>query len=168
MHLIPAIARRVRRLLPYSIPLEDLISEGHVSLVLAAREFDPGRGLPFRIWALFKIRQGIIDAYKGRNFAWELHASLQDETHHTSPSPFEGAYLNQQRRLLDEAMDRAKPILTPKERAALARVRAGRQMQSIGREFHLSTRGACKVRDRAIRKVQRYLELNETPSATAA
>jgi RNA polymerase sigma factor (sigma-70 family) len=159
MHLVRSVACRVRELLPYSIPLEDMISEGYLALVIAAREFDQGRGLPFRIWASFKIRQGIIDAYKGRNFAWELHAPLPpDKAHHTSPSPFEGAHLNQQRRLLDEVLDRSRPVLSNKERATLARMRAGRDMQSIGREFHLSTRGACKVRDRAIRKVRAYLE----------
>ena len=46
----------------YGIPLEDLVSEGNIGLVLALEHFDPGKGYRFISYAVWWIRQTILRA----------------------------------------------------------------------------------------------------------
>jgi RNA polymerase sigma factor FliA len=47
-----------------SISFEDLVSEGYVGLVQAARKFDPDRGALFATFAIPRIRGAILDAMR--------------------------------------------------------------------------------------------------------
>lgn len=71
LSLIPPIARRLRRRLPPSFELDDLIGEGLVGLLRAATSYRPREhnGTPFSAYARLKIRGAIIDSVRRR--AWE-------------------------------------------------------------------------------------------------
>src|SRR5258705_9196476 len=49
-----------------SLPLEDLVSEGNLGLLRAARRFDPARGNRFLSCAVWWIRKAILDALENR------------------------------------------------------------------------------------------------------
>ena len=49
-----------------SLPLEDLVSEGNLGLLRAARRFDPSRGNRFLSCAVWWIRKAILDALENR------------------------------------------------------------------------------------------------------
>ncbi len=46
----------------YGIPLPDLVAEGNLGLMIAARKFDPDKGTRFSTYAAFWIRAFILDA----------------------------------------------------------------------------------------------------------
>jgi RNA polymerase sigma factor for flagellar operon FliA len=67
LDLVPQMARHLRRRLGMSgVRREDLESHGREALLLAARTFDSSRGVPFRGWAAYRIRGGMLDAMRAR------------------------------------------------------------------------------------------------------
>ncbi len=51
-----------RKYVKSGIPLQDLISEGNIGLIAAARRFEPDRGVKFITYAVWWIRQAILFA----------------------------------------------------------------------------------------------------------
>jgi RNA polymerase primary sigma factor len=49
-----------------ALPLEDLVSEGNIGLLRAARRFDPARGNRFLSCAVWWIRKATLDALENR------------------------------------------------------------------------------------------------------
>src|SRR5438067_18820 len=62
LRLVRAIARRVRRELERPAELDDLVGDGMVGLLQAARRFDRGRGVEFATFAGYRIRGAMFDA----------------------------------------------------------------------------------------------------------
>lgn len=58
MRLVVKVAMRYRR---YSVPVEDLISEGTIGLIKAVERFDPDRGFRLSTYALWWIRAAMTD-----------------------------------------------------------------------------------------------------------
>ena len=58
MRLVIAVASKFRR---YSLPMSDLVQEGHVGLLEAAARFDPHREIRFSTYATWWIRASIQD-----------------------------------------------------------------------------------------------------------
>ncbi len=62
------LARRVAATMPHSIDVGDLVQDGVIGLIDAARRFDEGRGIKFETFAERRIRGAMIDAL--RKDAW--------------------------------------------------------------------------------------------------
>src|SRR5438105_7357234 len=65
---VEALARRMASTMPHSIDLGDLVQDGVIGLIDAARRFDEGRGIKFETFAERRVRGAMIDAL--RRDAW--------------------------------------------------------------------------------------------------
>jgi RNA polymerase sigma factor for flagellar operon FliA len=54
---------------PATVSREDLVSAGHLALVLAARAYDPETGVPFPRYAALRIRGALIDELRSMDWA---------------------------------------------------------------------------------------------------
>jgi RNA polymerase primary sigma factor len=65
LRYVVLVARKYKK---SGLPLADLISEGNIGLIAAARRFEPARGVKFITYAVWWIRQAILHAIttKGR------------------------------------------------------------------------------------------------------
>jgi len=65
-HLVRANLRFVvataKRYIGHGVPLEDLVNDGNMGLVRAARKFDPERGFKFISYAVWWVRQAILQS----------------------------------------------------------------------------------------------------------
>jgi len=58
--------REARRWLHVPIEQEDLVADGALGLVRAAKRFDPRRGIPFSAFALLYVRGAILETIRSR------------------------------------------------------------------------------------------------------
>src|SRR5437588_7726889 len=65
---VEGLARRLAATMPNSIDIGDLVQDGVIGLIDAARRFDEGRGIKFETFAERRVRGAIIDAL--RRDAW--------------------------------------------------------------------------------------------------
>jgi RNA polymerase sigma factor for flagellar operon FliA len=65
---VESLARRVAATMPYSIDVGDLVQDGMLGLIDAARRFDERRGIKFETFAERRVRGAMIDAL--RRSAW--------------------------------------------------------------------------------------------------
>src|SRR5260221_14067432 len=65
---VEQLARRVAATMPHSIDIGDLVQDGVIGLIDAARRFDEGRGIKFETFAERRVRGAMIDAL--RKAAW--------------------------------------------------------------------------------------------------
>src|SRR5438132_13367306 len=65
---VEALARRMAATMPHSIDLGDLVQDGVIGLIDAAKRFDEGRGIKFETFAERRVRGAMIDAL--RRDAW--------------------------------------------------------------------------------------------------
>jgi RNA polymerase sigma factor for flagellar operon FliA len=66
LSLVAIAARQMRRNFGPFMEIEDLSSHGQEALLAAARTFDPERQIPFRRWAMLRVRGAMIDAARQR------------------------------------------------------------------------------------------------------
>ena len=59
--LVRSLAVSISRNIPMRVDLDDLIADGQVGLVQAARDFDPQRDVKFTTFAYYRIRGAIYD-----------------------------------------------------------------------------------------------------------
>lgn len=80
LHLVPPIARRIKRKLPPSYDLAELIAVGNFALVRAATRYRPSEhgGAPFEAYARAAIEGAIKDTFRDNNFAKQTMAELPD------------------------------------------------------------------------------------------
>jgi RNA polymerase sigma factor (sigma-70 family) len=105
--LVAAIAGRYCRQLS-ALDLDDLIQEGHLGLIRAARSYDPGRGVPFGPYAAIWIR-GAISKAAARALKVEPReeSALDDPPAPAVPAPHAAADWTGR---LQAAIDRLNPV----------------------------------------------------------
>jgi RNA polymerase sigma factor for flagellar operon FliA len=64
-HVVAQVAGR----LPGHVARDELSSAGLLALVLAARSFDAGRGVPFGAFAVVRVRGAVLDELRGMDWA---------------------------------------------------------------------------------------------------
>ena len=177
---VVTIARRCHAQLPYWLELDDLIQQGQLGLIEAASKFDPSRGIPFKIYAFNRIRGSIIDAFRRRNYEWELHRQLE-----ASPIDGDGSGIAEEsgysrtfvRAELADDDDPAAPIQhlqikrllrrvlvnigrspeNRKYRIALRSYLDGKGLRELGEQLGVGESRACIIRQEAVERARAAL-----------
>jgi RNA polymerase sigma factor (sigma-70 family) len=68
LELVSETLRIMQRRLPACVHPEDLLSDANLGLLKALRQFDPSLGVPFRAYAIRRIRGAILDGLRERNW----------------------------------------------------------------------------------------------------
>ena len=68
LDLVRKMVAQTTNRIPAHVPKDDLLSAGMAGLAMAARHFDPARGVPFDRYAATRIRGAVIDEL--RSFDW--------------------------------------------------------------------------------------------------
>jgi RNA polymerase sigma factor (sigma-70 family) len=155
LSMVEPIARRVGAALPISVELDDMIQAGRIGLMQAAERFDPGWHIPFRRYAQHRIRGAIIDAFRRRNYHWELHGELSEEMQDGAESPEQRL----DREKIREHIRSALMTLTPEERFAALAHADGASYRQIGERFGHSTSWAFYAVRGANEKLRRSLAI---------
>ena len=69
LHLVGILVTERLRDVPTYVLRDDLVSAGMMALVLSARAYEPGRGVPFRNFAALRIRGALIDELRAMDWA---------------------------------------------------------------------------------------------------
>jgi RNA polymerase sigma factor for flagellar operon FliA len=141
------IARRIHLRLPPHVPLDDLVHSGVLGLMDALEKFDPGKNVPLKSYAQFRIRGAILDSL--RQLDWsprslrrqarrieQAHGQLTSELRRTPSVPEIAAYLG-------FPLDKLQDILTE-----LHTVSAATQPEEfIEREFNPASQSETPSKD---------------------
>lgn len=179
LKLVPPIATRLKRRLPPSFELADLISEGNIGLVRAAARYEPEEHnqTPFSAFARPRIHGAIVDSVRRK--AWEENTRnpLEDapEPAHYRPMPFliRGPHISGPKRRglgsptafrpshLPERLVRALQELTARQRAILGAFYSdGGTLVEIAALLHVSTEQVVAEHRRALDILHRTLIRN--------
>ena len=164
--MVRPIAQHVKRSLPPSFELDDLIQVGMIGLLTAAVRYRPQEhgGIPFRMYAKHWVRGAMLDSISGRNW--------RNGTLEQMPDPTEKPHLElgaaprldeaiDARRQLRQAEDAIGYLDERSQRVLEAYYREERPLDEVGEEIGYSRQRTGEFKDLAIERVRRILHVVE-------
>lgn len=162
------------------LAVEDLVSEGNMGLMKAARKFDASRGLRFVNYAVVFIRRQIEKALEKEGAEQRVESTRDGQTRSVDAPLGSKAnvsllsvLVNKDSPLADQrvysanmedAVERALTTLNPRERAVVnACFGLGQErmtMAEIGEQMNLRRERVRQIRDRAVRRMRKACTMN--------
>lgn len=120
LDLVDTIARSLLGRLPPCFELSDLIQEGRIGLIDAAKKYSRAYNVNFRAYAKYRIRGEILESVRRRRYTEATMPGLERD-HYEMPGPdkvveIQGSIAHQQ---IMERVDQAMGGLTPQHRVAI-------------------------------------------------
>jgi RNA polymerase sigma factor (sigma-70 family) len=152
--IVLRIARQQARRLPRWVPIEEHIQNGQVGLLQAAERYNPFSWVPFSAYAARRIQGAIIDAYRRRNYDYELHGEIADDYDQADPiEPAAEHMADERRRLLESVIGELPPELADAARTYLDEER----LLDYGQRSGLSKTAACLRRQEAVEAMREII-----------
>ena len=165
LRFVISIAKKYRSLTDVSFA--DLISEGNLGLIKAARKFDPNRNIKFSSYAVWWIRAGInecIDSYKDKieynavDDRQIINLTEKDNVYDDVNEEFEKKMNNLQSR--QSAIDDLVKCLEERERKiimlffGLGKTEKEMNLEEISKEMSLTKERVRQIKDTALVKLK--------------
>ena len=131
------------------LDMEDLVNEGNIALVKAAKSFDPTRGTRLVVFAASRIRKAIEAALNNE----EDNSKLKDlKDSYTAPISSDDAD--------DSILEHANSdILSERERQVISAIYGINQptmtLAEVGMQMDITRERARQIRDKALRKLRK-------------
>lgn len=158
MDKIPAVARRLLRVLPPSWTLDDLIGPGQLALIDVATRYRPSQhpGCSFWLFASQRIRGAMLDAVRGPHRYRENNAAIDDAPEPATLPEMEASIDGQR---LIERVAGAIHQLPAREREVVTRHYGPTEesLESVGRGLRISGERARQIRCAAIDHLRQLL-----------
>jgi RNA polymerase sigma factor (sigma-70 family) len=142
----------------------DLVSEGSIGLVKAARDFDPSRGVPFRAYATLRVRGAVKDAIRtyvrrarleDGSFAQTSSLDAPEFDDDTSPRELPDPRATVEEQVIARETLRAVAALPKREAAVVYRNAVlGEHLADIGRDLGISESGAHRLAARGVARLK--------------
>jgi RNA polymerase sigma factor (sigma-70 family) len=141
LELVRFIARQLHGRMPH-LELDDLIQEGSIGLMAAAREFDPDRGASFRVYASFRVRGAILDSLR-QEWRHPAFESMPENVPDAKPDLDQVAAARQ---LLDRLPRRERELV-------IQRYYEGHTQRAIGEVLSITKARVCQLEKSALRRM---------------
>ncbi|MBV9448541.1 MAG: sigma-70 family RNA polymerase sigma factor [Streptosporangiaceae bacterium] len=159
--LVRPIAEGIRRSLPGSFELDDLIQAGAVGLVRAATRYQPARhgGAPFTAFAKRHIRGAILDSVRRKNWVEATRMEPLEEAPEPALAPVIDISIDRDKRL--EKVKVAIRNLDPSKRKIVEIYYSGedRRLEDAGEAVGLKKSRAHELHHEALEDLRRILRV---------
>ncbi len=166
LKFVVSVATQYRGL---GLDLFDLINEGNMGLIRAARKYDPDKGVQFISYAVWWIRQSIGDALSAAQKERDLATASLNDARGNDRSTLADYIADEEAEQADsrvispihqDRIQRAMQDLLPREREVIARSfgfnGSPKTMAEIGEEMGLSRNRVRQIRKNAFKKLKKH------------
>ena len=148
LRFVVAIARQYQN---KGLPIDDLISEGNIGLMKAARKYDGERGVRFVNYAVVFVRQQIEKALKMESAELRVE-NMKDVRDDNSSDVADAAEFS-----LDSLNERERKVVTAYFGIGQERL----TMAEIAEEMNLRRERVRQIRDKAIRRMKKNKKIKK-------
>ena len=148
LRFVVAIARQYQN---KGLPIDDLISEGNIGLMKAARKYDGERGVRFVNYAVVFVRQQIEKALKLESAELRVE-NMKDVRDDNSPAIADDAEFS-----LDSLNERERKVVTAYFGIGQERL----TMAEIAEDMNLRRERVRQIRNKAIRRLKKNKKIKE-------
>ena len=148
LRFVVAIARQYQN---KGLPIDDLISEGNIGLMKAARKYDGERGVRFVNYAVVFVRQQIEKALKLESAELRVE-NMKDVPDDNSPAIADDAEYS-----LDSLNERERKVVTAYFGIGQERL----TMAEIAEDMNLRRERVRQIRNKAIRRLKKNKKIKE-------